>query len=358
MLKKIITLCIGICLAVLLAEAILHVFTPLPTRVKSRKIILPVKRRYSFSNDTIRSLDKKIIHTKNSIGFRGPELSDDAEERVKVICVGGRTTECLYLSDGEDWPAQLGMKLRSSDSRVWLNNAGLNGHSSFGHILLVRDYLVALKPDYLIFLVGADDIERTDFDNSDMWSVRGRYTSFRNIVWEHSEIVNIYMQLSRYLLARSKKVVHSSHDVLNADTLVLEDEVVQSHLSTHLNNFIPGYRERIQELIDICAANTITPLFLTQPLLYGDAVDPVTNTDLGKVKLCEAMNGYLLWRQMKLYNDVVRDVCKDNSVICIDLANEMPHSSRYFYDTYHFNNKGAEKVAEIVYKDIIESKIF
>ena len=50
---------------------------------------------------------------------------------------------------------------------LWLNNAGLSGNSTFGHYILMQDYLVKLKPKVVIFLVGINDLgirgER-DFD--------------------------------------------------------------------------------------------------------------------------------------------------------------------------------------------------
>lgn len=36
----------------------------------------------------------------------------------------------------------------------------------------------------------------------------------------------------------------------------------------------------------------------------------------------------------------------------IDLAREMPKSTRYYYDLLHFTNEGAEKVAEIIHEKL------
>ena len=40
---------------------------------------------------------------------------------------------------------------------VWLNNAGLDGHSTFGHEILLRSHIIKLKPDMIIFLTGIND---------------------------------------------------------------------------------------------------------------------------------------------------------------------------------------------------------
>jgi len=51
---------------------------------------------------------------------------------------------------------------------------------------------------------------------------------------------------------------------------------------------------------------------------------------------------------MKKYNDIVRTVCQENNVQCIDLTKHLPSNTNVFYDDCHFNENGAEMVAEIV----------
>jgi hypothetical protein len=45
---------------------------------------------------------------------------------------------------------------------------------------------------------------------------------------------------------------------------------------------------------------------------------------------------------------VLKQVAAKNQVLLIDLAAEMPKSSRYFYDTAHFTNEGCRLVAQII----------
>ena len=68
------------------------------------------------------------------------------EDYLTIIAVGGSTTECFLIADGQDWPAILGEKLKKSFNLVWINNAGLDGHSTFGHNVLMKDYIVKIKP--------------------------------------------------------------------------------------------------------------------------------------------------------------------------------------------------------------------
>lgn len=55
----------------------------------------------------IPGLDRLIIHSVNSLGFRGPEPPANMDERYTVFVVGGSTTECSKLSDGKTGSAVL-----------------------------------------------------------------------------------------------------------------------------------------------------------------------------------------------------------------------------------------------------------
>ena len=92
---------------------------------------------------------------------------------------------------------------------------------------------------------------------------------------------------------------------------------------------------------------------LTQPALFGDAIDDVTNVNLGSIDRGNGKNGNIAWKSLENYNDVTRAIGLEQNVLVIDLANEMPKSTKYFYDFIHFNNDGSEKVAEIVYNNLL-----
>ncbi len=86
---------------------------------------------------------------------------------------------------------------------------------------------------------------------------------------------------------------------------------------------------------------------ITQPALFGYGIDDETKTDLAQLAVLD-VNGAVQWEILELYNDVTRDVGQELQVFVIDLAREMPKSSHYFYDYYHFTNEGSEKVSGIL----------
>src|SRR5438105_4577379 len=94
-----------------LLEACLRLYNPLPFRVRGDQIILPVRQSYTFNNRGTHKLDSVTHHTKNSLGFRGPEPPRDWSSRLTILAIGGSTTECLFLSDGKTWVDQLARRV-------------------------------------------------------------------------------------------------------------------------------------------------------------------------------------------------------------------------------------------------------
>lgn len=135
------------------------------------------------------------------------------------------------------------------------------------------------------------------------------------------------------------------------DTLVLPDKFIQDKLASQ-KPYLLTYEKRLHTILELCRQNNITPVFVTQPSLFGLATDSVTGAHLGVFKIRPLFNGKLWWQTLECYNDVTRKVAAENKLLLIDLAGRMPKSSYYFYDMVHFTNEGAEKVASILYPDL------
>jgi hypothetical protein len=159
---KIYLFLMGCILALIAAEITLRVYNPFQNRVKGNKIILPVYFHYNFEIANVKRLDKVISHRKNSLGFRGEEMPENFEKHLTIITVGGSTTEGFLKTDGKTWSARLEKKAKESFKHIWLNNAGLDGHSTFGHLVLMEDYISEIKPKVVLFLVGINDLSIND----------------------------------------------------------------------------------------------------------------------------------------------------------------------------------------------------
>ncbi|HEX4957294.1 MAG TPA: SGNH/GDSL hydrolase family protein, partial [Lacibacter sp.] len=132
--KNLKALMFGCFVALLLCELILRIYNPFTNFTKQGKLILPANQQVVFQNKWIAQLDSQIHYSRNALGFRGPMPPDSIHHLNSVICIGGSTTECRFLSDDQTWPALLQQQLKDSVPRLWINNAGIDGHSTFGHL--------------------------------------------------------------------------------------------------------------------------------------------------------------------------------------------------------------------------------
>jgi lysophospholipase L1-like esterase len=356
-LKKFFSIVAGICIGLIICEIFLHFYNPFPFAISKGKLVLPANQKTVFKNTWIKKLDSSIYYSRNSLGFRGPEPADSINKLLSVICIGGSTTECRYISDSLTWPYQLSLQLKDSFPSLWLNNAGVEGHSTFGHLLLLKEYITRLKPKYVTILIGANDVETDKPQQFDAMNERKinflSFKSFFKSVANKTELGSAFFQLYAIRGAYKKGLIHKDVDFLSLKDTVLT-EAYSAAIIKKQDAYLVQYRERIAEMLSICKANHVQPILITQPSMFGNYTDSATMREMGNKMIPDAdpvSNAALMQKVLELYNDVVRSF--GNQVKVVDLAALMPKNSNYFYDFIHYTNAGCSKIAAIVSKELI-----
>jgi lysophospholipase L1-like esterase len=354
--KNLLVLLISLILVLGFCELVLRIYNPLGFRIKGDKIILPIHKKEIIHHEHgLGKLDQVVTVQRNSLGFRGPEPPADFTNDLSIVTVGGSTTECLDLDDNKTWSHDLAVKLKAHFKHLWLNNAGLSGNSTFGHYILMQDYLVKLKPKVVVFLVGINDVglhSERDFDE------RIHAANFRSFertlatVAVHSELAAAALNLYRFYFPKSTMINNQNDpqetDITKLPHFTLSASAQAAIFKDHRDHYLGPYRRRLEKLLAISRQHNIIPVLVTQPVLYGNSVDPTTGVNLAHRFVAKDMDGATGWQVLELYNDVTRQVGQEQGVLVIDLAREMPKDSRYYYDLMHFTNAGAEKVADLV----------
>lgn len=360
--KNLLALLVGIIIALILGffvfEIALRIFNPFETRIKGDKIILPSNVVYEYKNTQSSFADDYIIHSKNSIGFRGPEIPlDGLENYFSIIAVGGSTTESAYVSDNKTWPEIASRKLNDKHDSVWINNAGLDGHSTYGHFILIQDYICEIKPDYIMFLIGINDVGREDEINEQALDrIKGKI-KFNNLkafvksTSTYSEVMAFLLNVYRSQKAKMKGLEHKSLNLTTLEEMDSPEEELNDILREHKEKYIPIYQKKVEKLINITNNCGIDIIFITQPMLFGDVIDPKSGRNLSSIKFGDKSGG-THWKILELYNDKLRAISSENNIFLIDLAKELPKDSTYFYDSIHFTNEGSAKIGQIVSDNI------
>lgn len=286
--------------------------------------------------------------TTNRWGLRGEEPPGEWEEWTTMITVGGSTTVNFYLGDSLTWPAVLQSELRKSNPRVWVGNGGVPAQSSETHDVFLREVVEPIGPDYAVFLVGANDM--------DIFLRRGPAGG-------DARLPDIGPRLWLYRHSRLYQAVYTAKKLALDDAVVVRETVDppfeprplerETQLPEDLHDLMPDsntYRDRIAGLIATCREMGVRPIFLTQPLLYSDTprwrgVSGGTHWN-GTREVPVSAAGF--WRMLRTLNDDLVAECAEQGVPCFDLAAEVPHEGRYFYDSMHLTEEGAELVGKLV----------
>lgn len=329
-----------------LLEIVLRIHNPFPSTIKGDKIVLRANYKTVYTNKNNQGIRKEVVVSGNSLGFRGSE--PDNKKKIKIFTVGGSTTYCKNVPDNATWSYLLAQKLTDRHESVWLNNAGLPGYSTSGHIILMEDYIIKLKPQIVSFLIGINDVENNTEDKFTLYHNQDKslLLSIKSIVLK-SELASVLLNIWRFFKAKELNLV----DTVNFNLKTINYENVspqeEAEVLSKQNKYLTGYKRRVERLVNLAISNKIIPVLITQPALYGHGVDSVSGKDLAKVEV-SGFNGDVFWKRLELYNNITRAVAREYNVPLIDLALLLPKNSALYTDFIHYSTEGNIRISNIL----------
>lgn len=281
----------------------------------------------------------KVVYKRNEYGFRG----EGAPEQVKVLVVGGSTSNDRVSDDRDMWTAVLQKSLRTSgwQGSVW--NAGVDGHSTVGHIRSFEMWFPEvpnLKPDYYLFYVGINDrgVSEDDLPQPDSMTSPSFWRRITTYISNHSFFVQGFKRAKGLLAARNIGVVYGDLNFReNAPKYVESD--INSEAYKADQKMLDSYHARLKVLHDIVKQNGAKDIYVTQPV-------GLVQKDRDKLKVIENSGADHVYWSMQDYNQVLMDHCHLVEAICIDLAGEIDFESHDFYDAVHTTPVGSKKIGE------------
>lgn len=332
----------SVAFSLLILELVVRIVSP-PSQFHPLLPLIPHNKMELHVN--LKGLSPVAMHTTNKWGLRGDEPPSDWERYSTIIAVGGSTTQCFYIDDHKAWPYLLQEKLKKAKSNVWVGNGGLDGNSTRGHLLFMKEVIPKIRPKTVVFLTGINDLGISISEDRMTYGNPFDRPNWKYRVLASSRLVQI-LYLWKLVVLDDAFVIKKSR-FENFEPKALSEEI---HLPKDLKTVVPlsEYRENIRRIIQIGKTYNVRMIFLTQPMLFDDTeywrkIEGefywIKNT---KGKLSAAT----YWKLLNIYNKELLDTCRVEGVDCYDLASAVPHSDKYFHDSVHFTEYGAELVAE------------
>ena len=284
-------------------------------------------------------------YTTNRWGFRGEDPPENWDEAFTIVTVGGSTTRDYYLDDDKTWSAILQTELRKTRDDVWVGNAGLDGHSTRGHLILMDEVIREVRPDVVVLLVGVNDLS-ISFSDEEVaaYDLKTAHPLAR------SRLFNV-LRMIKQVAIDGVYVVDDVGGYTDFEPSIADDPDLFTPLPDDLREVLPSlplYRENLNRIIDMAEELDIELLILTQPALLDDT--PYWETVWGKAYWVEEqslqISGATFWQMLDIFNQMTLEVCEDRDLLCYDLASNMAHSEDNFYDFVHFTEAGSRQVGE------------
>lgn len=293
-------------------------------------------------------VQKEYVLRIDRQGFIMPARIHDHPD-LTLAFLGGSTTECIYVEEQNRFPYLTGRLLEEQTGlKVNSYNAAKSGNNTLHSLNILLNKVLEIKPDMVIMMHNINDLailiyEQTYWNHHPSRSpIIEKKPDFKSVVKNLEETVhlvrdltfpNLYRELSRMMHFGSK----SGQDEFQA-VRGKKITIDQAHL-------VQQFSRNLQTFINICRAQEITPVLMTQPSRFKDKPDAFIQQMMERLEYSQGITYAEFKGAFDFLNQIIREVGAKNQVLVIDLAREIPPERENICDAAHFNDQGSRLVA-------------
>ena len=292
-------------------------------------------------------------------GFIDNGNSDEANPKLRVIFLGGSTTENLFVQPENRFPSVVELSLRKAlNQTVITHNAGVAGNNSMHSYLSFIAKGIPLKPNYAVLMHNVNDLSLLSKTES-YWVA----PSMRTLVAGNSRSMfadkDLFRSFTFDFLKRLKNIIFPNLYAylgprLLPNKALLRDEFQELRGSLPVVNFNLAekqFRSSLLSFTQLSRAWDIEPILMTQ-------ANRINTNDIVFKKLYETSPDIgMSPEQFELiyqkFNDIIREVALEQNVQLIDLDVLLRPSNKYLFDTVHLNDEGNIRAGEIITKHLL-----
>ena len=306
-------------------------------------------RAFRHDVSSLYSTDPPVItYTRDRYGLRGAYGSP---ERIRILTVGGSTTDQRHIRDGETWQDVLQRNFAKAGLKVAVANAGVDGQSSFGHIANFKWWfpdIPGLAPEFILYYVGLNDYHKDGADRFDQYVADGANPSIGERIRDNSATWHLLKTLQG--IYKAMVVSKIGHQRVKFDEVKWVRDRLQSDYG-FLAPRLDAYAGRLRMLADLTRRAGATPIFVSQPSRhYRFTAQGLEGEAEGSSIDDRSINGVDFHHVMRRMDEVVKAVAAEKGAVFVDLARRTEWVDADFYDFVHMTPQGAEKVGLFLYQ--------
>lgn len=301
----------------------------------------------------------------NSDGLRADELRPDHD--LRILCVGGSTTECLVVDQRDAWPSALQSLLQEElpGRRVWVGNSGRSGLNSLDHVVQLERLLPQLEGcDTVLLLAGVNDLTvalsgRAAPSSRTPMTLAER--SFEQVPLDQARFGPWFKRTALWRCLRAWKERRLEGGKVQRDVARALGRWRSHRASASarldrlppLEQHLAQFARNLERAVAACRLHGARVVLVTQPALWRGDLSAADEArlwmggvgDFMEQPRCAYYTARALREALDLYNSTVQGVARRTGAQLLDLDARLPRDRSVFYDDVHFHAEGARRVA-------------
>lgn len=277
-------------------------------------------------------------------GFRTTEdVSQKAEGELRIVTLGGSTTEDLWNSSGQHWPWLLEQRLqRLGEGRVRVLNGGMSAYATPHTLIRTSFDLPDLQADAVIVMHNINDLTATYHaivaDSALNAHYAAKYLSkgYSGIRTDDDVVYSRFLRMVRNRL-QPKKVWPEVPE--SPETMARGIEI---------------FSRNLRSIAAVARAHGVEPVFLTMPFATSEALYEATmagEVATGSVGVGPIPPQSRFLDDLRSYNQAILAVGRETGTRVVDMAS-LTWDDSHFVDIVHYSNAGSEAFAEHLAKQL------
>ena len=307
----------------------------------------------------------------NEFGFRSSSMktAQRPPRTTRIFFLGGSTTEEIYLPEEKTFPYLIEKKLKDTfpNRNFECVNNGISGYLTADVLAALIYKVMYYEPDVVVVMLGGandlrygavpfyDPVQRTGYQKI-LYSPEFKGETWKAIArfFKQSHFLTLikWRLLNRIFPPDAEKFKTKLEEYNHWRTQRRRTPFTPVMESKAMGDFL----KNLEEIIFITRGHNIRLILVTEPFIYQENMSKEIEEKLWMGYMPESgvnLSNEFLLKEMKRFNDAVRNLSKKYGVELIDLEREIPKDLAHFYDDVHFSPEGAKRAARAVNEYLI-----